>query len=193
MVFPILYSVACSLAWSTETTFLLLTIRVRRHCPTSDFIRSFPTLIDPHSKLGNYAVTLSNGTLTVIQGTAVITLGNLSQPFNGTSRIVTATSNPPNLSVNLTYDGDARAPIDIGTYAVVATINDANYVGSANGTLNIFAPLIFVSPATAIPTSGKCRRCNSILCRYQRPGRNYYLGFWRRFCWERKFRQPCIY
>jgi hypothetical protein len=37
----------------------------------------------------------------------------------------------------LTYDGSPTAPTNAGSYAVVGTINDTNYQGSANGTLVI--------------------------------------------------------
>ncbi|HKJ42868.1 MAG TPA: MBG domain-containing protein, partial [Sunxiuqinia sp.] len=39
-----------------------------------------------------------------------------------------------------TYDGSMTAPADTGTYAVVATITDPNYQGSASGSYVISAP-----------------------------------------------------
>jgi hypothetical protein len=39
--------------------------------------------------------------------------------------------------VNFTYDGSASAPVTAGSYAVAATVDNANYQGSANGTLVI--------------------------------------------------------
>ncbi|MBK8419008.1 MAG: hypothetical protein IPL17_09205 [Anaerolineales bacterium] len=41
------------------------------------------------------------------------------------------------LTVSFTYDGSATAPINIGSYAVTATVTDLNYTGTANGTLVI--------------------------------------------------------
>ncbi|MBT1073648.1 MBG domain-containing protein, partial [Pelotalea chapellei] len=41
------------------------------------------------------------------------------------------------LSVAITYAGSATAPTAAGSYAVVATVSDANYTGTANGTLVI--------------------------------------------------------
>jgi hypothetical protein len=41
------------------------------------------------------------------------------------------------LTVNLTYDGSPTAPTDAGSYVLAATINEANYAGSATGTLVI--------------------------------------------------------
>ena len=37
--------------------------------------------------------------------------------------------------MDVTYDGSAEVPQGVGSYAVVATVNEANYQGSASGTL----------------------------------------------------------
>jgi hypothetical protein len=66
-----------------------------------------------------------------------VTLGNLSQTYNGTARSATATTTPTNLTVNNTYNGSANAPTNVGSYTVIGTINDANYQGSATNTLVI--------------------------------------------------------
>ena len=66
-----------------------------------------------------------------------VTLGNLSQTYDGTARSVTATTTPNGLTVNITYNGSANAPTNAGSYTVIGTINDANYQGSATNTLVI--------------------------------------------------------
>jgi autotransporter-associated beta strand protein len=66
-----------------------------------------------------------------------ITLAGLVQTYNGTPRAVTATTDPTGLTVTFTYNGSATAPTLPGNYAVVATIDDANYSGSATGTLYV--------------------------------------------------------
>jgi len=78
-------------------------------------------------------------TINVLKGNATVTLGNLSQTFDGSPKSASATTTPSGLTVSLTYDGAAAAPSAIGSYAVAATINDANYSGSASGTLVISA------------------------------------------------------
>lgn len=88
----------------------------------------------------NYAGTAS-ATLTVARASAGIVLSNLNQTHNGAPRAVTATTTPPGLPVVITYDGSASPPIAVGSYAVVATINDTNYSGSASGTLIIESAL----------------------------------------------------
>lgn len=96
---------------------------------------------------GTFAVTLGatnlagSGTapleLTVAKGAAIVTLADLKQAYDGTPKVVTATTTPPGLNVTFTYNGNPTAPTLPGEYAVVATVVDANWNGSANGTLVI--------------------------------------------------------
>lgn len=79
----------------------------------------------------------TTGTLVIDKGTATVTLSGLNQTYNGSARSASATTTPAGLTVQFTYDGNAAAPTNAGSYAVVATINDANYQGTANGTLTI--------------------------------------------------------
>src|SRR5439155_14466166 len=66
-------------------------------------------------------------------------LSNLTQSYNGSPKPATATTSPAGLSgVSITYDGSATAPTNPGSYAVVASLNNANYTASdATGTLTI--------------------------------------------------------
>jgi hypothetical protein len=88
----------------------------------------------------NYQGSATN-TLVIGKATATVTLGNLSQIYDGTAKSVTATTTPPGLTVNLTYNGSTNAPTNPGSYAVIATVDDPNYQGSAAGTLVIFVQL----------------------------------------------------
>lgn len=90
----------------------------------------------------NYTGSAS-GTLTVNPATATVTLGNLSQIYDGTVKTITATTTPAGLSTVITYNGSATAPSAVGSYAVVAIISDGNYSGSASGTLTI-APTVVI-------------------------------------------------
>jgi hypothetical protein len=72
-----------------------------------------------------------------------VTLGNLSQTWDGTAKAATATTSPANLTVTLTYDGSVNAPSDAGSYTVIGTVAEANYAGSATNTL-----VIAKAPAT---------------------------------------------
>jgi hypothetical protein len=84
----------------------------------------------------NYEGNASD-TLTIGKATTLVVLGDLSQTFDGSTKSASATTTPEGLVVNFTYDGNAEAPSNAGTYAVVATINDANYEGSTSDTLTI--------------------------------------------------------
>ena len=97
--------------------------------------------------VGNYAVVATvdhpnyfgsaTGTLAITKATAPIALSGLSVVYDGSAKAAVATTTPTGLNVVLTYDGSATAPTNAGTYAVAATINEANYFGSATGTLTI--------------------------------------------------------
>ncbi len=84
----------------------------------------------------NYQGT-ATGTLVIGKATATVSLGNLARTYTGSPLAATATTSPAGLTVNFTYNGSATAPAEAGSYAVVATINDANYQGTAAGTLVI--------------------------------------------------------
>ncbi|MBX3737952.1 MAG: immunoglobulin domain-containing protein [Candidatus Didemnitutus sp.] len=87
----------------------------------------------------NYTATPASDTLTIARAPATVTLGNLSQTYDGTPRAASVTTAPAGLNVAVTYDGSAAAPTAVGTYAVVATVQEANYTGSASGTLTVTA------------------------------------------------------
>lgn len=91
------------------------------------------TITDP-----NHAGTAS-GTLVINKAVATIVLSGLSHVYDGTPKSATATTTPAGLNVDITYNGSATVPTNAGSYAVAATVNDANYGGSASGTLVILA------------------------------------------------------
>jgi hypothetical protein len=78
-----------------------------------------------------------NGLLLIAKATATITLGDLVATFDGKAKAASVSTVPQGLNVILTYDGSAVAPLAVGSYSVVGTIDDANYQGSASGTLVI--------------------------------------------------------
>ena len=79
------------------------------------------------------------------QATAGITLGSLSQTFDGTAKNASATTAPSGLAVSFAYNGSATAPISAGTYTVVGTIHDLNYQGSATGLFTVLPKQITVA------------------------------------------------
>ena len=84
----------------------------------------------------NAAADVTN-TFNVTKAVAGLTLNDLSQTYDGTPRVVSATSVPSGLSVLFTYNGDTNAPTDVGTYAVTGTVNEVMYRGAATGALEV--------------------------------------------------------
>ena len=84
--------------------------------------------------------------LLIGNGTAIVSLGNLAQTYDGTPRNVSVVTVPSGLTVDLTYNGSSNAPITVGSYTVVGIVNDLNYVGSATN-------ILVVSYPTAVPFS----------------------------------------
>lgn len=90
------------------------------------------------SQLGNatYADAVEVArTFTVAKAPAAVSLSGLAQTYDGVARMASATTNPAGKNVLFTYDGSPVAPTNAGIYAVVATIDDSHYQGSASGTL----------------------------------------------------------
>jgi hypothetical protein len=94
---------------------------------------------------GSYTAGSATATLTIDKAPATVTLADLSQTYSGSARAASAsTSATGTSSFTLTYNGAAQAPTQAGQYAVVATLVNDNYKGSATGTL-VVAP----KPVTA--------------------------------------------
>ena len=90
-------------------------------------------------------VTATYPELPVVAG---LVISDLARVYDGTPKPVTVTTNPAGLFVSLTYNGSPTAPSAIGSYAVVGTVVDAVYTGSASATL-VIAP-----DATVFNTAG---------------------------------------
>ncbi len=104
------------------------------------------------SSNGFASTTTPTTTFIVNQATATVTLSNLSQTYTGSPLSATVTTAPTGLAVSVTYNSSTSAPTAAGSYAVNATINNPNYVGSASGTLTIAKATTTVS-FSANPTS----------------------------------------
>lgn len=68
---------------------------------------------------------------------AIVSLGNLSQAYDGTTKPASITSLPPALNTIVTYNGSSTVPTEVGSYAVVATVSADGYTGGSSGTLKI--------------------------------------------------------
>lgn len=89
------------------------------------------------SAAGNYTLTLPTTTANITAATAIVTLSNLSANYDGSAHGAAVSTAPSGLTVDVTYAGASTLPTNAGNYAVVATVNDAHYSGSASGTLVI--------------------------------------------------------
>jgi hypothetical protein len=87
--------------------------------------------------------------LVIGKAAATVTLGSLSQTYNGTAKSATATTTPPGLIVNFTYDGSANAPINPGIYQVIGTVADNNYFGSDTNNL-VIASGVSLTPTNIV-------------------------------------------
>ena len=88
----------------------------------------------------------------VAKASATITLSNLNPTYNGSARPVTAATTPSGLTTSITYNGNSPAPVNAGTYTVVAMVSDANYEGSTTNTLTISKASTTIStPPSASP------------------------------------------
>jgi hypothetical protein len=85
----------------------------------------------------------------IAKGQATLALGSLSGSYNGSPMAATVTTTPAGLgTVTITYNGSATAPVNAGSYAVVATLTNDDYQAApASGTL-------VIAKATATITVG---------------------------------------
>jgi hypothetical protein len=114
----------------------------------------------------NYAPASGSANVSISKAAASVTLSGLSQSYDGSPKTVTVTTNPAGLNVDVTYDSSANAPSKSGSYAVVATVNDRNYQGSASGSLTIAPPL----PAPASITVPATNSSGTITINWQGSG-----------------------
>jgi hypothetical protein len=95
--------------------------------------RSYPLTVTVRDKCGGTGTAQGQVQMTAIAANVI--LGNLQQVFDGQAKPVAVTTAPADLPVQVTYDGSSTVPTNAGSYWVVATVNDPNYVGSASGQL----------------------------------------------------------
>jgi len=115
----------------------------------------------PDTNAGTYPVTATvsdpnysgsaNGSFIINKAVATVTLSNLTQTYTGSALTPTATTVPASLTITWTGAPDTNA----GTYnPVTATVNDANYTGSASGSFVINQANATVTASAASKTYG---------------------------------------
>ncbi|MFA7173372.1 MAG: MBG domain-containing protein, partial [Kiritimatiellia bacterium] len=86
-----------------------------------------------------FYATSATATVQAIRGAAILTLSDLTHTYDGTPKHATVTTDLSGMPVDLSYNGSATAPTDVGSYIVVATVDLDNWIGSTTGTLTIVA------------------------------------------------------
>ena len=106
---------------------------------------------------GNWNSTGITNSFSVAKSTATLTLTNLSQTYDGTSKSAAAVAVPAVSSVDLHYDGLTNVPVNAGSYTVTATVVDTMYQGATTGQLTIAKAsqtiTDFTPPASVVWTS----------------------------------------
>jgi len=98
----------------------------------------------------------------VVRPLAVVTLSGLSATYTGSALNAIAVTIPSGLAVDLTYDGSATAPVNAGSYAVVATVNDSSYLGTVSGTLVVAkrSPIVTWNPGGPLESGATLTSAN---------------------------------
>ena len=78
----------------------------------------------------------------VAKADAAIFLSDFNQVYDGGAKSITASTDPAGLAVAITFDG---TPVNAGSYAVTATIDDGVFQGSATGLLSIAKASTFIA------------------------------------------------
>ncbi len=84
-----------------------------------------------------YAFVYVDGVLTIDAAPITVVLDGLQQTYSGQPVVPVTRTSVPDVTVQLTYDGKATPPVNVGAYAVVATVAAGNYAGQATGVLTI--------------------------------------------------------
>jgi len=125
-----------------------------------------PALVDPTTKLGNYAVASNNGVLTVTQAALTVSAGNATRIYGDANRPLWddhGLKNGDNITATVSGAGaDPTSPV--GSYVLVPALVDptgkaGNYaVTLNNGTLTITPAALSISANNATRLYGDANR-----------------------------------
>jgi subtilisin family serine protease len=95
----------------------------------------------------NFNVTYEPGQVTFLPAQATVDFESesLTQTYHGSPVVPLVITDPEGLEFELSFNGLIDAPVNAGTYEVVATISDMNYTGSQTATLTIMPAGITVT------------------------------------------------
>lgn len=115
------------------------------------------TLVDPSSRLGNYAVTLNKGVLSITPAPLGVKADDVSRVYGDANPTLTGsiTGIQNNDAITATYTSAADPASDVGSYAIVPTLVDGgnkltNYaVTTTNGALTVTRAPLTIAAANA--------------------------------------------
>jgi DNA-binding beta-propeller fold protein YncE len=84
--------------------------------------------------------TSLNLAITIAKQPVTITLSDLSPRWDGTAQVPAAETSNGIHAVTFAYNGSATPPTKVGTYTVVATVNEANFTGTATAAFTVLPP-----------------------------------------------------
>ena len=140
--------------WSALGSGVNLAVRALALSGTNLYVGGSFTIAG--TNVSSYLAQFNGVTVTVNPAAAAVVLdtNSLSQTYDGTAKSVIVTTSPTNLAVNVTYNGSANAPTNVGSYTVVALIADPNYTGGATNTLVIKSAIATNPTNIVISVSG---------------------------------------
>jgi hypothetical protein len=96
------------------------------------------TIVASQAGNSNYlAATPVTNQIVIAKGAASVSFSGTNTTYDGTAKAVTLVTTPAGLSNTVTYNGSTNRPTNAGSYAVIATVTDANYTGGGSAVLNI--------------------------------------------------------
>ena len=104
---------------------------------TGENVGLYPITIGDLTLNNNYDLSFVSDIFEIIKVNASVIINNLSQTYDGNIKPVSVTTTPEGLATTITYNGETIVPENAGTYTIKATINEANYNGTATEILTI--------------------------------------------------------
>src|SRR5579871_2831456 len=118
------------------------------------------TLVDPNNVLGNYTVTINNGTLTITPAALVITANNAARLYGDPNPTFTGTiagiKNGDNITAIYTTPATPASPV--GTYPILPSPSDNGTGALANYVVTLNNGSLTVSPAPLTVTANNATR-----------------------------------
>ncbi|MBU0716073.1 MAG: hypothetical protein KJ964_12010, partial [Verrucomicrobia bacterium] len=117
----------------------------------------YGTMTVQASQTGNVnytAATSSNQTFMVTRATATVNLTGTNQTYNGSACPVTTSTVPVGLPLTITYNGNAWAPTNVGSYTVTGIVESAHAMYQGTSVITLVIATASQTITNFIPASG---------------------------------------